>query len=149
MKAMVWLAVALGAAGCARHTEPPKPAPAAAPSFRGEIAPVLERMCARAAGCHGDQPTDSVDLDLRQAASYRQLVGVAAQARRGGALRVKPGDPAASFLVDKLTGKLGAREGKPMPIDAVTGAPLEPSPIGADYLDGVLKPWIAAGAPNN
>jgi len=111
-------------------------------------APVLDRMCARAQGCHGDQPTDSVDLDLCASASYRQLVGVAAQARRG-ALRVTPGAPTKSFLVDKLTGHLGPREGKPMPIDATTGVPVQPSPIDSGYLDWILRPWIGAGAPKN
>jgi hypothetical protein len=137
--------LALVAAGCSRPT--PRAAPAG-PSFRTDVAPVLDRMCARAEGCHGDKPTDSVSLDLRTARAYGQLVGVPAEARRG-ALRVKPGDPAASFLLDKLSGKLGHGEGKPMPIDPQTGAPISPSPIDSSYLEAILKPWIAAGAPNN
>jgi hypothetical protein len=140
----VRLLVILLLAGCAKHASPTP----AAPSFRSDVAPVLERMCARAEGCHGNKPTDSVDLDLRASGSYAQLVGVAAQARKG-ALRVAPGAPASSFLVDKLTGRLGPREGKRMPIDAQTGAPIDPSPIDPGYVERILTAWIAAGAPNN
>jgi hypothetical protein len=130
---------------CTKRAPAPQPS---APSFAHDVAPVLDRMCAHAEGCHGDKPTDSVDLDLRATAAYRQLVDVPAQARKG-ALRVKRGEPEASFLVDKLTGRLGAREGKSMPIDANTGAPVLPSPIGSDYIERILAPWIASGAPDS
>jgi hypothetical protein len=77
--------------------------------------------------------------------AYDELVGHAAEARLG-ALRVKPGDPAASFLVDKLTGRLNHDEGKRMPLDADTGAPIEPSPLGSAFIDGALIPWVRDGA---
>jgi hypothetical protein len=140
------LAVTLLLFACTKRA--PTATPPAAPSFVHDIAPVLDRMCARAEGCHGTKPTDSVDLDLRAAAAYRQLVEVPAQARKG-ASRVKRGDPAASFLVEKLTGHLGPREGKPMPIDPNTGVPVVPSPIPSDYVEHILMPWIAAGAPDS
>src|SRR5262249_51150042 len=130
-------------AGCAK----PASTTSSAPSYRNDVAPVLERMCARAEGCHGNKPTDSVVLDLRASGSYAQLVSVAAQVRHG-ALRIAPGAPASSFLIDKLTGHLGPREGKRMPIDAQTGAPVDPSPIDSDYIARILMAWIAAGAPN-
>lgn len=118
------------------------------PSFRIDILPVLVSNCATAEGCHGNRPTPSVDLDLRASAAYRQLVDIPSEARRG-AVRVKPGDTQASFLLDKLTGRLGpVQEGKRMPIDAETGAPVVPSPLASDFIDG-LERWIAAGAPNN
>lgn len=118
------------------------------PSFRRDILPVFDRHCSSAKGCHGAEPTDSVDLDLRAVPAYAQLVNHPAEARKG-ALRVKPGDIAASFLVDKLKGAVGAREGKPMPIDADTGAPIEPSPLPPVFIAKVLGPWILAGAPEN
>jgi hypothetical protein len=59
---------------------------------------------------------------------------------------VSPGQPDASFLLDKLTGRLGQGEGKRMPIDDVTGAPLEPSPLPQSYVDAVLAAWIRCGA---
>ena len=127
----------------------PKPAPApTVPSFRTSVLPHMQKHCAEAEGCHGPKPTDSVDLDLRPAAAYEQLVNHAAQARKG-ALRIKSGDVAGRFLVDKLTGGLRKREGKTMPIDADTGAPIEPVPTDPAFVEQVLKPWIVAGAPNN
>jgi hypothetical protein len=149
-------AALLALAGCAKR-EPPAPVrehPAAsasaaskAPSFHWEVLPVLTRHCASAPACHGDDPTDSVHLDLLPAAAHASLLAPA-EARRG-ALRVKPGDPAHSFLVAKMTGTLGPGEGKAMPLDVDTGAPLSPSPVPLDFIRNVLEPWIAAGAPNN
>ena len=133
------LAVPACAKACASEPAPP--------SFRRDVVPALLKGCASANGCHGDKPTHSVYLDLRAPAAYSQLVGVEAEAR-SGAVRVKPGDPAASFLLDKLRGSLLPREGKRMPIDPDTGVPLEPSPMATDF-DDVLTRWIAAGAPNN
>lgn len=118
------------------------------PSFRREILPVLERHCSSADGCHGARPTDSVDLDLRASAAHSQLVNHPAKIREGAVL-VRPGDVAASFLVDKLTGALAEREGKAMPLDADTGTPIEPSPLPPDFIERVLGPWILAGAPVN
>jgi len=119
------------------------------PSFRADVLPVFALHCSSAEGCHGDKPTPSVSLDLRAAVAYAELVNKPSEGRRGG-LRVKPGDPQASFLMDKLTGRLGAaQEGKRMPIDVDTGAPVEPSPVPLDFVEKVLEPWIASGAPNN
>jgi hypothetical protein len=105
-------------------------------------------MCAGAEGCHGERPTDSVALDLRAARAYSQLVNAQSQVRKG-ALRVKPGDPAASFLLNKITGDLGPREGKRMPLDPITGVPVAHSSMDADYVKYILAPWVAAGAPEN
>ena len=124
-----------------------KPAPSH-PSFAREVWPVLDRHCAQARGCHGDDPTDSVALDLRREHAWAELVGHESAARKG-ALRVQPGHPEASLLVDKLTGRLGPREGKPMPLDATTGEPIVPSPLEPGFVDGTLARWIAAGAPND
>lgn len=124
------------------------PPRSAQPSFRNDILPVLTRECATASGCHGDAPTDSVHLDLRPATAYRELVGHEAEARRG-ALRVKAGDPAHSFLIMKLTGTLDPTEGKAMPLDVDTGAPVMAIPILASFRSDFLEPWIAAGAPDN
>ena len=147
-----WALLAVLAGAC-HHRNPPATAPvsepaAAIPSFRRHVIPVLVRDCATAKGCHGEEPTESVSLDLRPASAYAQLVNVVAQARPGG-VRVKPGNDEASFLVAKLTGKLVGAEGKPMPIDPESGVPLVPSPLPPEFIDGVLRPWIRAGAPDN
>jgi len=122
-----------------------QPAAEALPSFARDIAPVLEARCAQRGGCHGEAPTPAVDLDLRRAASYRELVAVPAETGRLALLRVEPGHPATSLLLHKLTG----RSGKTMPLDPQTGQPLTPSPISLEWIERSLVPWIAAGAPAN
>lgn len=119
------------------------------PSFERDIAPMLEARCAHARGCHGADPTPLVDLDLRRARAYRELVGVAGETGRLALFRVEPGHPAASLLVQKLTGRAGPGSGKPMPLDPETGEPVTPSPLSPDWVDRMLIPWIAAGAPAN
>jgi hypothetical protein len=119
-----------------------------APSFRADILPTIERHCSDPKGCHGFHRTDSVELDLTHAAAYRELVGHESEVRRG-ALRIAPGDPDHSFVLDKLSGRLNHDEGKRMPLDADTGAPIEPSPISSAFVDGVLTPWIRNGAKDD
>lgn len=146
---------ALLAQGCKRDAPAPPSAPgvasaaaAQAPSFRQEIAPVLAQNCASARGCHGVEMDNSVGLDLRPEHSYAELVGHIAF-ERDNARRVVPGSPRDSFLIAKLTGDLHAREGEAMPLDPRTRGPRQPNPLPPDFVERVLKPWIAAGAPDN
>lgn len=118
------------------------------PSFRFDVMPELVQNCAAADGCHGKQATHSVHLDLRPGAAYAQLVDRPSEVRKG-AMRVRPGNVAASFIVNKIDGSLKPGEGKRMPLDEQTGMPTIPSPLSPDYVEKVLKPWILAGAPDN
>ena len=118
---------------------PPKP-----PTFRADVAPYLAKSCAQVR-CHGDDQDESADLDLRPAVAYRQLVGAASPGRMN-AVRVVPGHPEQSFLVDKLTGKLGRYEGKRMPLDPETKDSLPETAEQRAFVEQVLVPWIAAGA---
>jgi hypothetical protein len=89
--------------------------------------------------CHG--AAASGGLTLATGSAYANLVGVPATnpaAHAAGLLRVVPGDPDASFLLDKLTGMLTADEGDPMPR---VGARLPTAHID------LIRRWIAAGAP--
>ena len=63
-------------------------------------------------------------FDLRKSAAYSQIVNVGAE-ERSGFKRIAPGEPAGSFLVDKMLGHLHNREGKPMPSTPIRfpGAP--------------------------
>lgn len=137
-------------AGCLEKTSAPPPAPVvqrpATPTFHADIAPKFELHCALPS-CHGTPQSKMVSLDLRAAFSYRELVNHLSEGRTG-AVRVKPGDPSQSFLVDKLTGSLARGEGKGMPIDASTGTSMSPNPL-AEWTETKLMPWIAAGAPDN
>ena len=120
----------------------------AVPSFRSDILPVLATNCAGARGCHGEEPTDKVELDLRADNAYEDLVGRAAKSRPN-AVRVVPRDPGASFLIAKLVAHLSESEGKTMPIDPRTGETVPMTPPVAEFVERSLRPWIAAGAPNN
>jgi hypothetical protein len=59
-------------------------------------------------------------------------------ARTAGKLRVDPGNPANSFILEKLRGTLAPGEGEPMPLE------LKRLPARAIAL---VEEWIAAGAP--
>jgi hypothetical protein len=93
----------------------------------------------RVATCHG--AAGAGGLDLRIGVAHLSLVDVPATnpaAAAAAKRRVVPGDPEASFLWQKLAGRLGAEEGSRMP------------PVGralsALEMD-VVRAWIAAGAP--
>ena len=149
MRMVVLLMSLLLSAGCRNRVEQEGARGQRIPSFQRDVLPVLRQQCASAQGCHGEKPTDSVHLDLRSGTAYAQLVNAPAQARKG-ALRITPGIPASSFLLDKLSGKtLGPREGKRMPLDPDTGVPFEHSPLSPDFVESALRPWILGGAPNN
>jgi hypothetical protein len=89
--------------------------------------------------CHG--PFPAADLDLRPGASYVELIDVLANnatAAAAGKKRVVSGNPAASFLSQKLHGTMGVGEGGQMP---VVGGPLTTTELL------LIDAWIAAGAP--
>lgn len=87
-------------------------------------------------------------MDLRLPTAWQALVGRASTVRQG-ALLVMPGAPDRSFLLDKLTGRLRHNEGKPMPLDPETGAPPASNPLGEDFVNRLLRPWIERGAPDD
>jgi hypothetical protein len=91
------------------------------------------------ASCHGSFAQGG--LELLPGTSYAQLVGVAASnpaAAAAGKVRVMPGDPGASFLVQKLRGTLAAGEGEAMPR---VGTPLDAEELA------LVEAWIRDGAP--
>jgi hypothetical protein len=88
---------------------------------------VFPRSCALSPSCH-EGPTPAGRLDLRPGVAYDALLDAG---------HVVPGDPEASFLVDKLRGRLQEGEGDPMPL---ANEPLPEEVIQA------IEEWIAAGA---
>ncbi len=113
----------------------PPPAPATFATIERKIFAV---SCATLS-CHG--AAASGGLQLTPDVAYTNLVGVPATnpaANAAGLLRVAPGDPDHSFILDKLTGALAAGEGVPMP---QVGSPLPQAKID------LVRRWIAAGAP--
>ena len=111
---------------------------AAAPavSFSADVVPMLRARCV---ACHmtGAEPGEIV---LTPKKAHASLVGTASTEAK--LLRVKPGDPAKSYLLHKLAGTHLSVGGSGMRM-----------PFGGPPLDQTmmtkLRAWIAAGAPNN
>lgn len=101
------------------------------PTLASIQAQVFTPVCT---GCHAGAGAP-VGLRLDTANAYALLVGVAS-GEVPSLQRVKPGDPANSYLVHKLEGT------------AAVGARM---PFGGPYLDdatiAVIRTWIANGAP--
>jgi hypothetical protein len=121
------------------------PSPNLQPTFSIIQRDILEAADAsgRAActNCHTDAGgrNPSGGLNLRHEVAYAALVGVASRGKTG-AVRVIPGDPDNSYVIQKLEGQSGI-VGERMPR---TGGP---------YLtEGqmtIIKRWIATGANND
>lgn len=101
----------------------------------GIQASVFQGSCAFS-NCHGAQGIPQAQLELSSAAvSADNLIDV--DSTEVGKLRVAPGDPAASYLLDKLLGRDLAPGTAQMPN---LGQPLCEAKIQA------VEAWIAAGA---
>ena len=90
-------------------------------------------------GCHTDQGRNPAsNLNLRDGRSYQQLVGRASTGRPSATL-VVPGDPANSYLINKLEGRdiVGLR------------MPRNDGPFLTEGQILVIRQWILDGAPNN
>lgn len=81
------------------------------------------------------------DMSLASGEAYASIVGVPPNnfaARSAGKLRVDPGNPANSFILQKLRGTLTADEGERMPFGQKRLHELDIE---------LIEEWIAAGAP--
>ena len=119
------------------------PTPSLEPTFSSVQSQIFEStdVAGRQAcvNCHtnvGRNPSGG--LNLVHSLAYDQIVNVPS-ARKPGAIRIIPGDPENSYLVQKLEGRAG-----------IVGNRM---PNGGPFLtDGqvlILKRWIALGAPRN
>ncbi len=92
----------------------------------------------RCTGCHGGgSPSGGMNLEAGNA--YEKLVNVASS-EKSGAIRVIPGDPENSYLVQKLRGDPGI-VGLRMPRNG--------PPYLTDDQINLVKQWIQDGAKNN
>lgn len=90
--------------------------------------------------CHNAQGARfAANLNLADSGAYSQLVGVASS-QKPGAVRVIPGDPDNSYLVQKIEGAPGI-VGQRMPRN--NGPFLTPGQVL------IIRTWIRQGAPNN
>lgn len=109
--------------------------PVAAVAFSDEIQPIFA-PCATGM-CHSNN-NGVFGLKLGVGQSYEALVGVPANQCRDGRLRVAPGEPSRSYLIDKLMG-----------VRLCSGSEMPPSTALPDGDIEKIAAWICAGAPNN
>lgn len=100
-------------------------------SFRSDVAPLINHCGAE--GCHGGIVGQSATWP------YNQLVNVAATECSDSRMIVKPGDPANSYLIQKLVG-VNMCSGVRMPR---LGTPLSDTDVKK------IEDWICQGAANN
>jgi hypothetical protein len=140
---LAFVMLALAAAGCdEKLRDVAGPTPDLEPTFSSIQRDIFNstdaagrRSCT---GCHGGT-APAAGLSLADGSSYGLLVNVASR-NKPGAIRVIPGDPDGSYLVQKLEGTPGI-VGERMPR---TGGPfLTPGQML------IIRRWIALGAPNN
>jgi hypothetical protein len=101
---------------------------------------VIERSCA-VPTCHTAAVAPHL-LSLLPADALTSLVSVPpenASANAAGKLRVDPGSPGNSFLLDKVRGMLSSVEGERMPLG---------NPRLHRLFKTLIEDWIAAGAPD-
>jgi hypothetical protein len=106
-------------------------------SFARDIQAIFSRSCATR-GCHaGLRP--QAGLNLSQGAAYAEIVGVASEQCGASRVRVAPGDPAASYLVDKLLG-----------VDLCFGTQMPKAGVSLPQADlDAIGSWVCSGAANN
>jgi len=137
--------ICFAAAGCDQKLSTlAGPTPSLEPTFSSVQSQIFEStdVAGRQAcvNCHtnvGRNPSGG--LNLVHGLAYDQIVNVPS-ARKPGAIRIIPGDPENSYLVQKLEGRAGI-VGNRMP----NGGP----PFLTDGQILILKRWIALGAPRN
>ena len=105
--------------------------PAAGMTFDEIQTNVLTPSCATA-GCHSGG-TPAGGMDLTAGAAYANLVNVGSNNPGCSALRVNPGDPDTSCLIERLEGTVAPR----MPLGGMA--------IGQPVIDDIRQ-WIADGA---
>lgn len=106
-------------------------------SFKTQIQPILNAQCVF---CHVTG-AENGGLNLGRREAYAALMAASTEAPIA---RVTPGDPAKSYLVNKLRGTQleAGGSGNRMPMTD------PPRPLDPAQLDLFVR-WIEAGAPNN
>lgn len=138
------MVLVVGTLGCADFDTPVDPAGGApddlvaTPSFSANVAPIFEKRCATG-GCHS-LATRQAGLALTPDAAYSALVGVQA-ALRPSLLRVRPSQPADSWLVAMIGADNSVRQG-------YSRMPLATQPLTANQIATIVR-WIEQGAQRN
>lgn len=126
-----WIAAAAAVAGCTGGDGGSSRPPASTAAFRAIEQEIFAPRCVHE-GCHGGE-NPAAGLDLEAGHAYDNLVGVAAS-RRPQRLRVDPGNPDGSYLLERLTA------GGDTPRMPLGSAPLSDAELET------LRAWIREGA---
>jgi hypothetical protein len=119
--------------GSSSSNPPTDPTPKDNPSFASDIQPIFSASCTLSS-CHNS--TAQAGLNLSSGQAFANIVNVACTSEPPK-LRVKPADPANSYIVIKLEGRQTA--GAKMPLaGSISGTDLQN-----------IKNWITKGAGNN
>jgi hypothetical protein len=114
-------------------------------SFRRDVAPVITTSCTTSS-CHGGGSRPPVlEPHGGPAALRAALVGVASE-QRPSRFYVRPGDPGASYLMQKLEGHLNDAEC--IDHDCGLAMPMDNPSLSAEARDKV-RTWISQGALDN
>lgn len=105
-------------------------------SLRRDVNPILVRNCAM---CHQDSAAMGA-LSLLPHIAREMLVKVPSS--QGEMIRVVPGHPERSYLIQKLEGSHVAAGGRGLPM------PIGQAPLTKDELR-IIRLWIAQGATDN
>jgi hypothetical protein len=114
-------------------------------SYAGNIQPIYNRSCATSTACHIG-PTSGGGMELQQAVSYGATVNQPST-EQPRLLRVKPGDPDASYLLQKVEGTPGI-SGLQMP-QGCPGAPAGGAVCPTPDEITAIRTWIMECAPDN
>lgn len=103
-------------------------------SFASDVQPIFTTHCATS-GCH-QSPAPKEGMNLTEGQAHAAIVGVPTAQCGGGRLRVDPGRPDASYVVDKMLG-----------VDLCSGGRM-PKQSGGDFDAEIatISAWICNGA---
>lgn len=100
---------------------------------------IFQPSCAGFRDCHQGAAVDAAHLSLERGQSHTQLVDVATEFMPTAYVRVKPGDPAASYLMIAI-GSI------PGPLKEGVGTMPYNSPLLCKEKRDAIERWIAGGA---
>ncbi|MBL0211080.1 MAG: hypothetical protein IPQ13_09255 [Holophagaceae bacterium] len=127
----------------------PMPAVIPAPKFSADILPALQSSCGSATStCHGTGVLRIVFSPNRTATEiYSDLTNPNAGRAPAGWVEIKPGDPAHSWLIEKISPADGSK-----PRDSSGQVSGDVMPLGSVLCANSIaniRAWVQAGAPNN
>jgi hypothetical protein len=130
-----------GGGGQTNCQQPPPPTL----SYAANIQPIYDKSCATSSACHIG-PTSGGGMELQQGVSYGATVNQPST-QQPRLLRVKPGDPDASYLLRKVEGTPGI-SGLQMP-QGCPGPPQGGAVCPSMDEITAIRTWIMECAPNN